>query len=127
MPIVTVQGLSQGDLTQRDLLVVKRWIQVAVAGIGELGLLRDEVSVFFPIDLLETRGKEVVVWIDGLFKKDERTDEVRARLAWAVGRGLLNLLTEGVNGPIPDLVEVFVKHFNPKQGFWSSTWEEPKD
>jgi hypothetical protein len=59
---------------------------------------------------------EIVVFVEGLFVKEERTDEVRKRLASVIGKEM-ELCFSGVK-----LIEVFVRPFDPAWGFWS--WSE---
>ncbi|MBU1102822.1 hypothetical protein KJ853_04200 [Patescibacteria group bacterium] len=72
------------------------------------------MTCLFPPDLmLYGLGEEIIVEIDGLFAKPERTLEVCHRLAACVGSAIKNLYPKAK-------VECFITNFYPAQGFWTS-------
>lgn len=80
-----------------------------IAGIKELNLMPSEISVFYPRDLMqEGLGEEIIVFVDGLFDKPERTEAVRKELAETVAKN------QGTN-----LVECLIRPFKSEQGFCS--------
>lgn len=82
MPPVVIHGMPSGVTNAENLrnLVLCELPEV-VASVPEMGLVPDQVTVWVPNDLVrsESRGV-VVVFVEGLFHKEERTYEVKARL-----------------------------------------------
>ena len=89
MPFVEVRGLREDELMV-TLKVLKMHLQKAVAGIEELKITPKQVSVDFSRSM-DVTGKEVFVFVRGLYRKNERT------------RGVIKKLTER----IADTVESF--------------------
>lgn len=132
MPIITVWGLS--EISERRMIKLYENIQEAVVfGIKELELMPKDVTVLFPPDKMAYGlGDEIIVFVDGLFEKPERTDEVRSRLAEKIGKEIKFFFErhtseyEVEKPPIkmPKSIEVFIRPFNPKTGFWLSQGSE---
>jgi hypothetical protein len=62
-------------------------------------------------------GEEIIIFVEGLLEKPERTDDVRKKLA-------LNLVDEAHQSfPKTALIECIVRH-NPRQGFCSGKIQE---
>lgn len=80
MPIVKVYGMPDriGQHILGSLTVI---LQFAVSGVEPLEIPSTDVTVFFPTDQLKASlGEELVVQIEGLYKKPERTPEVLTQL-----------------------------------------------
>jgi hypothetical protein len=116
MPVLIVYGVP----TDHDVKSFQERLQVftivmkkAVANIKELGLSEDQISVFFPKDhqFQDEEKEEIIIFVDGLTKKPERTPKIRRKLAVD--------LVEATNRMFPNanLIECFVKPFNPENGF----------
>jgi len=117
MPVIVVLGVRNAidDRVHR----FERKLKMTVAGITELGLSEDQVSCFFPdCNGLSRRSRDVIVFIEGLFIREDRTEKVRRDLALAVGKIIPNYLRDA------KLIEVFVRPFDPAWGFWSSAEED---
>lgn len=114
MPIIEVWGAPE-DVEEESLNQLCDRIISAVMGVEELGLNNpSQISIFFPADrMMKDLGAEVIAYVKGLFEKPERTDEVRNKLAKAVGELLHQVFSDA-------FVECFIESFNPQQGFWSS-------
>lgn len=85
MPVLKIHGVPPGFKNTKKLGRFANGLVESVVSIEELGLKKGDVSVFFLTDLLEAGiGEELVCFADGLIRKDERTKEVRDRLAEAV-------------------------------------------
>lgn len=113
MPVITVYGLP-ADTTEQALQELYRDCAVSVSNVEELKLTNGQVTFLFPKDMMMFElGKEIIIFVDGLFVKPERTDNVRARLAKILGMTVKQWF------PAAD-VEVFVRSFDPAQGFWRS-------
>ena len=121
MPIIFVYGIPSAA-GQEYLLTLCTRLRERAASIPELCLHEEQVSVFFPTDLLQTGlGEEVIIFVRGLFEKPERTQEVCDRLAQALidcaGSCIFGLPDLGN----PNLIECFVESFNPTSGFASKS------
>ena len=115
MPILNVQGVP-GDIAESKLKDFWKSLRAIVANVTELGLIKDQVKVFFPPDLLqEGLGEEIIIEIKGLFDKPkERTNEVRNRLCEKVGCVATAFFPEA-------LIEVLIEPpYNPDWGYWTS-------
>ena len=117
MPVIKVWCLPPSD--EQKLNQLHQAIVRAVASIPELNVTNEkDITCLFPSDLMQYGlGTEIIVEISGLYKKPERTDEVRAQLAERVGQAVQQ------EYPDTELVECFVYSFEPSQGFWSSRSE----
>ena len=112
MPIVIVHGISS-QASQKNLKLSKELIVLTVSGIRELRVGKEQVSVFFPRDLVLRGDKEVIIFVEGLLEKAERTDKVRNKLA--------ECLVKNVSKSLPEinLVECIIKPLDPREGFYS--------
>ena len=118
MPIITVWGLTT-EVGEDKLQALYEQCVTNITQIKALRLTRDQITFLFPPDKMKMGpGEEIIVFVDGLFIKPERTFEVRGMLAKALG-------TE-ISHHFPDsLVEVFVRPFDFAQGFWTSKKPPP--
>ncbi len=107
MPVITVFGLP-ADTNEQALQELYTDCVDNICGVNELKLSDQQITFFFPVDMMMFGlGKEIVVFVDGLFVKPERTDEVLARLAHALGAT--------VRSHFPNaLVEVFCTAVRPR-------------
>ena len=114
MPIIKVYCLPEGQ-DEKNLNRLHKAIVKAIISISELRLKdENEMTCLFPPDLMKYGlGQEIIVEIDGLFERSERTLKVRQRLAERVGQAIFKLYPKAK-------VECFVRTFNPNQGFWTS-------
>lgn len=112
MPVVTVYGIPEETIGLIDLM---KEIQVTVSSISELQLTSDQITVFFPKDLVtEGLGDEIIVDVQKLTDKLERTEKVLNNLA----EKLANMVINKVRIPNLIFVEVFVQCFGSnKTGF----------
>lgn len=110
MPVVIVYGIreSQGIGEFEDALR-----STVAHSVKELNLVTGDVSCFCPQSFGAGIGpeEEIIVMVEGLTAKPERTEEVRNKLAQAI--------VETVHHFFPDVncIECFIKPFNPEQGF----------
>ncbi len=80
MPIVKIYGMPD-RIGQHILGSLTVTMQFAVANVEPLGIPPTDVTVFFPTDQRKAGlGGELVVQIEGLYKKPERTPEVLKQL-----------------------------------------------
>lgn len=113
MPVILIYGFSD-PMSRRLEEFTEALINTAVCSVAELKLKASDVSCFYPRDwMAKGLGEELVVFVDGLMDKPERTEEVRNRLAASI--------VETINHFFPEvsLIECFIRPFNLKQGFCS--------
>lgn len=118
MPVVIVWCLP--ELKERKLFKLSRKIMAAVESVPELKLNgKKDVTVLFPKDQMTTGlGEEIIIDIQGLFKKPERTEKVLQRLAETVGTTVAKKFPAAKT-------ECFVYPFDAKKGFWTSQPKPP--
>lgn len=113
MPIVKIYGVPPATSTRqtRTLKVCCDSLRAGIADVEELHIVPEQVSVFFPADLLEDGlGEEIIVEVIGLFLKPERTPEIRQQIAVIVANRIKTVL-----GPYTKnlkMIEVLVYSFN---------------
>lgn len=113
MPVIQVFGVPE---TTTELKLKNFWVDIrsVIEKIPEFGLNQNEVSVFFPKDLLqEGLGEEIIIVVTQLFKKPERTEKARNKFAKLLGKVAKKHFPAAK-------IEASIYTFNPKQGFWSS-------
>lgn len=114
MPVIIVYGIPEGTNEDSLKILSEKFIDIT-ENMEELGLKNGGVSVFFPADRMKWGlGEEIIIMVEGLFEKLERTIEVKKRLA----RELVEATVKRF--PAASLVECFVKSFDPNSGFFSS-------
>lgn len=123
MPILIVYGIPT-ETDQETLEIFSELMRQRTAGIEELGIKKEQVSIFFPSDLMaQGLGEEVIVFIDGLTEKPERTEKVKRQL-------VLNLVDEVHQSfPKATLVECIIRPYvmsgygklEGDGGFWGDT------
>ena len=113
MPVIVVHGIP--SRTRKEMLQkITDTYQRSLAEIKELGLEKDQTSVFFVPDLLEEGlGEEIIIFVRGLYEKPERTESVLLLVASVLGFKTKNLYFKNA------LVECFVETI-PTRRCWSS-------
>lgn len=110
MPIIIIYGLPD-DFRQEENLKSK--LMRVIVEIEELKLSPASISMFLPRDRLrpiEGLGEEIIILVEGLFKRTERTAEVRNKLAYK--------LVMAVSDFFPwSKVKCLVKSFDPELGY----------
>jgi len=107
MPVLIVYGMPNGE--QRDLEKLIDWLQRAVG--SSLMLAPSEVSVFFPVDIVQRGlGEELVCIIEGLFERSERTPNVRQALSEIIRDELRTFARKYL--PQCVKIEVMISRFN---------------
>ena len=138
MPVVFVHGMpNKGKPTNTGSLFTDteylRWqerlnlliedVQVAIASIKELGVTKDEISIFFPLDIVaKGLGKELICFVHPL-KKAERTPEILKKMTDAVRDRLVDFVEK--NLPRCELIEVFPQPIDVKPEDVSD-WRRPE-
>ncbi len=117
MPVLTIYGMPP-DLKDSSALthLVLEELPRAVAAVEELGVKPGQVTAFVPSDLVnEALGEEIIVFIEGLWMRKERTPEVRQRLADAVLDCMRRFAEEHVFRC--EMIEVIPRSQRPEDGF----------
>ena len=111
MPVIRVMGMPNDA---RELASLVHDLKRCVSEITELHLTPEQISVFFPPDLLpEVRGHELIVCVEGLFAKLERTTPVVNKLSGEIMHVIGKYAVKYLESC--QLVEVFVQSF-PQTG-----------
>lgn len=115
MPIIIVFGITK---VTTHLAKLDKGIQGAVTAVAELGLISAQVSTHFPMDLLEPDGSKISVMVHGLFDKEERSDDVRQRMAESLGVSVKAFASQYI--PSWNLIEIVVDPpYDRRNGFVS--------
>lgn len=124
MPHIVVYNLTPKDRKHVDQIEKK--VNAAILEINELGLTEEDISYSFVVDDTVTSEEiPIIIIVELLFDKPERTDKVRQRLAEDIGNALDFALGQW-RKTLPLKMEVAVKHFNPKHdGFWALNQPSP--
>jgi len=116
MPHIVIYNLAPSDFKEERILKIERAIKKAILDISELELTYNDISYSFLQDPTITSDTvPVVIIVELLFDKPKRTFGVRQRLARKIGEAF-KLATEWKN---LTQLEVAIKLFNPKDGFYS--------
>ena len=105
MPILIVYGIPT-ETDKETLEIFSELMRQRTADIEELGIKKEQVSIFFSSDLMaQELGEEIIIFIDGLKEKPERTEKVKRRL-------VLNLVDEAHQSfPKATLVECIIRPY----------------
>ncbi|MDP2695745.1 MAG: hypothetical protein Q8O87_00650 [bacterium] len=120
MLVISIHGIP-GDT--KELEVLAENIVDETMNIEGLEVLPDHISVFFIAGLpTKTLGKEIIVYVNGLFANPERTLKVRKALA----ERTLIVVALFASDHIKKCrsVKVFINQFNPKNGFATISLQE---
>jgi len=125
MPVIKVWCLPSGQ-TEDDLNRLHQAIVKAVVSVSELGLKdQNDMTCLFPPDLMKYGlGEEIIIEIGGLFRKPERTQEIRQRLAENVGRAVSGFYPKAKT---ECFVTTFVTTIDSSNGFWTSAKSAPAE
>jgi len=120
MPVLYVSGIPKVNRpSQPALLEHATSLKMAVA--HRLHIAPSVVTVFFPVDcLIEGLGEELICRVEGLFENEERTTEIRQKLA----DDITSILADFAKKYIPQcqLVEAAIGRFDQNtDGFSSRT------
>ena len=122
MPHIVVYNLLPSEIRDKlQLGSIERAITKEIISVKELKLKTEDISYTFPEDPSVTPDEcPIVVIVDLLFEKPERTWEVRNFLAQSIAGALLYEIKK-IRGRLPSGMRVAVKRFDPaKDGFCST-------
>ena len=119
MPHIVIHGLNSIDFGETEIALIESNLSGAIVLIEELQLKEGCISYSFPLDpTIMSDDVPVVIFVECLFDKPERTTEVRKKLAEDIGRMFRS--TAEAWRKVGEVV-VFVKRFDPeKDGFYRS-------
>lgn len=117
MLFVVVYNLPRDDFKDMKIERIEKSIKTAVVGISELKLIPEDISFSFPQDpTVVSDTIPVMIIVDLLSEKPERTTEIKQRLAQEIGKAFESAIT----WRIVSKVEVAVRSFDPERsGFYS--------
>src|SRR5680860_658024 len=123
MPILIVYGIPT-ETDKETLEIFSDLMRQRAADIEDLGIKKEQVSIFSPQDLMaKGLGEEIIIFIDGLTEKPERTEKVKKQL-------VLNLVDEVHQSfPKATLIECIIRPYvmsgfgklESDGGFWGDT------
>lgn len=122
MPVLIVYGIPKG-ISAENVALLQAALKLSVIKVGELVFEQSQVSCFMPILHPEPKkiiipangwpsSKEIRIFVDGFFAKTEQNAKVRNKLAMSVGKAVKKFFPQAT-------IEVFVRPFDPNQGFWA--------
>ena len=119
MPVLVIYGISE-QMSRKLEEFTETLINTVAYSVAELQIETSDVSVFYPKDWMPRGlGEELIIFVDGLFDKPERTEAVRGRLAEAITETAYEFF------PQTGLIECFIRPFDKKQGFCSKAARFP--
>ncbi len=111
MPVLFIYGVPENKVGILEELT-NDLINTVAYSVEELKLTTSDVSCFYPKDLMSKGlGEEIIIFVDCLTVKPERTEAVRNKLAKAIVDAVIHYFSDA------NLVECFIKPFNPEHGF----------
>jgi len=117
MPILIVYGIPT-ETDKKDLEIFSELMRQRTADIEELGIKKEQVSIFFPQDLMsQGLGEEIIIFVEGLFEKPERTNEIKKLL-------VISLIDQARDSfPKTNLIECLLRSVGSDQIFCSERVE----
>ncbi len=120
MPVLVVHGLSNTTANQGDINQFLGWsLPDAASSVEEMKITRGLVSVFAPVEVAFNGSYDIVIFVEGLWMRKERTEEVLQAFAEAINVCAADFVQKYV--PECNLVEVILRSQRPSDGF--ASWE----
>lgn len=114
MPVVIVYGVPKDTPTQKLLELMNDYTFI-ISDIWELKITGNQVSCFFPGDLIPERpDDEIIILVQGLYKMPEQAEEVLKEIAKSLGQRTKMRYFPNA------LVKCFIESIDPA-ACWSST------
>ncbi|HOZ53566.1 MAG TPA: hypothetical protein PK142_02720 [bacterium] len=105
MPILIIYGIPT-ETNEEDLNIVCELMRQRIASVRELKIEKEQVSVFFPKDLMSKGlGEEIIIFVEGLKESPERTENVKRMLIYHLIDGAHCLF------PKATLIECIIKPY----------------
>ena len=107
MPIILLLGVQKQHQTERFVTALKQ----RAYGIEQLHITEDDITPLF----IPSEGSvgEIIIFVEGLFEKPERTEEIRNKFAERLAECAKTYCEH------PRLVECLIHPFDPRFGFAS--------
>jgi hypothetical protein len=122
MPVIKVYGIPASAAEHLPRLTTS--IQHMVASVHQLGVKKEQVTVFYPANLMqEGLGEELVAEFVGTFKKRERTRKLLDFVAKQVRMELTLFANQHV--PHCTFAEVIIPVFDRERGGYNSLERDP--
>ena len=111
MPHIVVYNLAQADFETENIEKIEKAIIEVSVNVKELNLTEKDISFSFPADPTITSDKvPIIVMVELLFDKPERTFEVRKQWAQRLGQAIRSAIL-GWRNLVK--IEVAIRRFNP--------------
>lgn len=122
MPVIVVHGLSDASVNQGDLNALLGWdLPQAATSVQAMGITPDLVSVFAPMEVAFNGSSDVVVFVEGLFMREERTEEVLQAFAEAIRDCVVHFVQRCV--PDRSKIEVITRSHREPDAY--ASWKRP--
>jgi len=116
MSIMIIYGIPESFVANEIREKLRPALLEAIVSLKELDLNENQVSFFFPRDKLRVAiDQKIIIFVEGLFEREKRTNEVRNRLAENLVKAAKKHFAAG------SVIKCFIKPFDPELGFCSST------
>jgi hypothetical protein len=119
MPILIVYGIP----TETDKEILENFSELMrkrAVDIEELGITKEQVSIFFPSDLMaQGLGEEIIIFVEGLvFENPDGASKINKKI-------VTNLVDEAHQSfPKTRVIECIARPLNAKQGFCSAKLQQ---
>ncbi|MCK9439577.1 hypothetical protein M0Q39_05975 [Patescibacteria group bacterium] len=119
MPILIVYGIPT-ETDKGTLEIFSELMRNRAADIEELGITKEQVSIFFPSDLMaQGLGEEIIIFVEGLvFENPDGASKINKKI-------VTNLVDEAHQSfPKTRVIECIVRPLNAKQSFCSAKLQQ---
>jgi len=123
MAIVNVKGLPE-ELREDELEDLRQVILREILKDERVKLKEENITFFFPLDRMKkSSGKEIIVEVEKLFKRAERTPGVLECLAHNIKTALIEASEKGLYSIFKTTIKIkcFVETFDPDESGFSET------
>lgn len=120
MPVLVVHGLTNTTAHHGGINEFLRWnLPKAASSVKEMKVTPDLVTVFAPVEVAFNGSSDIVIFVEGLWIRKERTQQVLETFAAAI----MDCAREFVEECVPEckMIEVIPRSQRPSDGF--ASWE----
>ncbi len=120
MPVLVVHGLSNTTANQGDInQFLGHELPKAASSVKEMKITRGLVTVFAPVEVAFNGFSDIVIFVEGLWMREERNQEVLKDFAEAIKDCAAEFVQKHV--PDCDMIEVIPRSQRTSDGF--ASWE----